>query len=107
LRFPATFARWYVDNTVRHPTFRSIAYSRLPDLVRQEIPDPLEQQEVLKLIDRRSANDAYSAVWIRAGDINVTMRLRDWRPNGEVIAPLSLRQDIAKEVTQELAHYSD
>jgi CRISPR-associated protein (TIGR03985 family) len=35
------------------------------------------------------------------------MRLRDWRPNGEVIAPLSLRQDIAKEVTQELTHYSD
>jgi CRISPR-associated protein (TIGR03985 family) len=61
----------------------------------------------LKLIDRRSASDAYYAVWIRAGDINVMMRLRDWRPNGEVIAPLSLRQDIAKEVTQELAHYSD
>lgn len=107
LRFPAKFAHWYVDHTVRHPTFCPIAYSRLPDLIRQEITDPLEQQETLKLIARRSASDAYYAVWIRAGDINVMMRLRDWRPNGEVIAPLSLRQDIAKEVTQELAHYSD
>lgn len=107
LRFPAKFARWYVDNTVRHPTFRLIAYSRLPDLISQEITDPLEQQETLKLIDRRSAHDAYYAVWIRTGDINVMMRLRDWRPNGEVIAPLALRQHIAEEAHQELANYRE
>lgn len=107
LRFQAQFARWYVDNTVRHPTFRPIAYSRLHDLISQEITDPLEQQETLKLIDRRSAQDAYYAVWIRAGDINVMMRLRDWRPNGEVIAPLWLRQHIAEEAYQEVAHYGD
>ncbi|WP_181357298.1 hypothetical protein [Stenomitos frigidus] len=49
----------------------------MPDLISQAITDPLEQQKTLKLIDRRSAKDAYYAVWIRAGDINVMMRLRD------------------------------
>jgi len=31
------------------------------------------------------------------GDINALMRLRDWRPNGEVIAPLSVRQQLQEE----------
>ena len=36
---------------------------------------------------------------------NVLMRLRDWRPNGEVIAPLSIRQKLHEEAKQELANY--
>ncbi len=105
LRFPVKFARWYVDNTIRHPTFRAIAYTQLPDLIRQEMADPNEQQALLNLIASRPSTDAYYIAWIRAGDINVIMRLRDWRPNGEVIAPLSLRQSITEEVEQELANY--
>lgn len=42
---------------------------------------------------------------IRTGDINVLMRLRDWRPNGEVIAPLSVRQQLQEEAKQELSNY--
>lgn len=105
LRFPTQFARWYVDNTVRHPTFRAIAYPELPRLIRQEIADTQEQQALLDLIASRPAQDAYYTAWIRTGDINVIMRLRDWRPNGEVIAPLALRHAIAQEVEQERAHY--
>ncbi|MEB3150472.1 MAG: hypothetical protein VKL60_15855 [Sphaerospermopsis sp.] len=33
------------------------------------------------------------------------MRLRDWRPNGEVIAPLSIRQRLKEEASKELANY--
>ena len=39
--------------------------------------------------------------WVRAENINVMMRLRDWKPNREVIAPVSLRPRIAEE-NQEL-----
>ena len=44
--------------------------------------------------------------WLQqVGDINVTMRLRDWRPMGEVIAPLVVRQQMMAEAQQELAGY--
>lgn len=43
---------------------------------------------------------------IRTGDINVLMRLREWRPQGEVIAPRSQRQQLAQEAAQELINYS-
>ena len=34
------------------------------------------------------------------------MRLRDWRPNGEVIAPVALREQMRLEAQAELAYYS-
>jgi CRISPR-associated protein (TIGR03985 family) len=33
------------------------------------------------------------------------MRLRDWRPNGEVIAPLAYREQMAREAQAELQLY--
>jgi CRISPR-associated protein (TIGR03985 family) len=33
------------------------------------------------------------------------MRLRDWRPNGEVIAPIGIRNQMRQEAEQELYHY--
>jgi CRISPR-associated protein (TIGR03985 family) len=33
------------------------------------------------------------------------MRLRDWRPNGEVIAPLVLRRQMQQEAQIELGWY--
>jgi CRISPR-associated protein (TIGR03985 family) len=33
------------------------------------------------------------------------MRLRDWRPNGELIAPLSIREQLKQEAIQELSNY--
>ncbi len=41
MRFPAKFARWYVDDTVRHPTFKPVAYKKLPQLITQEIQNRL------------------------------------------------------------------
>jgi len=105
LRFPANFAKWYVDNTTRHPTFCAVAYDQLPKLIIRSTSDEQERQQLLAIISHYSRDDAYYIAWIRAGDINVLMRLREWRPNGEVIAPLSIRQILTAEAAQELANY--
>lgn len=105
LRFPAKFAHWYVDHTVRHPTFKAIAYSQLPTMIRDQIPDRHQRQQLLKVIMNLSPEDSYYYCWIRNGDVNVTMRLRDWRPHGEVVAPVNLRQQMFEEAAQEVANY--
>ncbi|MFB2898395.1 TIGR03985 family CRISPR-associated protein [Aerosakkonemataceae cyanobacterium BLCC-F50] len=74
--------------------------------IRQQVKGS-QQQQLLSIIGQRPENDAYYKAWIRMGDINVLMRLRDWRPNGEVIAPLSVRQKLREEVLQEMSHYQD
>ncbi len=105
VRFPTEFARWYVQDTFRHPTFQTIAHQNLPHLIREQIKDLQQQQQLLQIIAQKSEIDAYYQGWIRTGDVNVLMRLRDWRPNGEVIAPLSIRQLLQTEAAQELANY--
>jgi CRISPR-associated protein (TIGR03985 family) len=107
LRFPTDFAKWYVENTTRHPTFCTVSYDQLPKLIAQNISNEQERQQLLEIIGQSSKDDAYYKAWIRDGDINVLMRLREWRPKGEVIAPLSIRQQIIAEVAQELANYSE
>lgn len=105
LRFPPIFAKDYVEDTVRHATFRKISYADLLSLVAQQITDGQEREAVLEILRRRSPDDAYYRAWVRVGDINVIMRLRDWRPQGEVIAPLVLRQRMLAEVEEERSHY--
>ncbi|VXD14479.1 TIGR03985 family CRISPR-associated protein [Planktothrix paucivesiculata] len=105
MRFNPTFDRWYVDNTDRHPTFKPISYTDLPKLIRRHIPNLEEQKAVLEIIRQRSPQDCYYQGWIRVGDINVLMRLREWRGNGEVIAPFSIRQRLHQEALDELSNY--
>jgi CRISPR-associated protein (TIGR03985 family) len=105
LRFSSHFAKWYVDDTFRHQTFRTVKYRELPEIIRDNIGNKTEQKQILKILQKSSPDDVYYTAWIRAGDINVLMRLRDWRPNGEAIAPLSIREQLAVEAKQELANY--
>lgn len=91
---------------MRHPSFSAVPYENLAKLIVQNIPE-IEQQKVLEILQQKPHSDAYYIGWIRTGDINVLMRLRDWRPNGEVIAPLSIRQQLRKEAIQELSNYQD
>lgn len=105
MRFPPEFARWYVQDTERHPTFRAIAYADLAELVQSQIPEAAEAEAILQVVAQKPPTDAYYWGWIRVGDINVTMRLRDWRPQGEVIAPLVMRQQMMAEAQEELNHY--
>lgn len=104
MRFEKWFARWYVKDTERHTTFKPVAYQALPRLI-QKYAQPQEKQELLELVKNRSSEDYYYCAWIRNGDINVIMRLRDWRSNGEVIAPLSMRQQMKQEALKELENY--
>lgn len=104
MRFSPKFARWYVDNTFRHLSFRHIPYQQLPSLISKYLPK-IEKQEVLNIIKQRDSQDVYYTGWIRTNDINVIMRLRDWRPNGEVISPWSMRERLKKEAEQELSLY--
>jgi CRISPR-associated protein (TIGR03985 family) len=103
MRFPAAFARWYVDDTERHPTFQPVAYGDLPGLMAAHAPEG--RQRLRGVIEGRSSTDVYYQGWVRLGDINVVMRLRDWRPNGEVIAPWGLRRQMGQEAIQEVGHY--
>jgi CRISPR-associated protein (TIGR03985 family) len=105
MRFPADFARWYVEDTQRHITFQAVAYRSLTNLVCREVSDPSARKEILQVIGQCSPTDAYYRAWIRLGDTNITMRLRDWRPNGEVIAPLVIRQQMQREAEAELQQY--
>lgn len=105
LRFPRKFARWYVDDTVRHQTFEPVDYKKLLQLIRQEVKQQKEQQQLLQILKERPTTDAYYKAWIRLGDINVLMRLRAWRPNGEVLLPWELRQKMTEEVFEEARLY--
>lgn len=107
LRFPADFAQRYVINTRRHESFQQIAYDKIPSLLLKAIPDPQERQKILTILQNRSREDAYFRAWVRVGDRDLTMRLRDWRPNGEVIAPLTIREQMRQEARQELQTYQD
>jgi CRISPR-associated protein (TIGR03985 family) len=105
LRFPPDFAQRYVLNTQRHASFKPISYNNIPKLVHKVVIDPQEQQHILEIIQRRPATDVYFRAWVRVGDTDLTMRLRDWRPNGEVIAPIGIRNQMRQEAEQELYHY--
>ncbi len=105
LRFSPDFARRYVENTERHPTFRSIAYEGIPALLKREIADAQEREQILNILRQRPASDRYFRAYVRLGDTNLTMRLRDWRPNGEVIAPLAYREQMRQEAAAELRFY--
>lgn len=106
MRFPADFAQWYVDDTLRHPTFQGIPYHQIPEFLNKEKVSKSEIEAIVAILAKRSPKDVYYRALVRKGDINVLMRLRDWRPKGEVIAPLSYREILTKEATSELQHYT-
>lgn len=107
LRFSPEFARYYVEDTMRHETFGQIGYEELFQRVRSQVSLAEGQREILDVLAMRPSTDAYYCGWIRLGDINVTMRLRDWRPNGEVIAPWESRLQMIAEAERELEGYGE
>ena len=105
IRFSEDFARWYVDNTVRHLTFKAVPYPKIASLLQKAVSSDHERNTILTILEQRNPSDRYYQAWIRPNDVNIIQRLRDWRPNGEVLAPISLRQRMVDEATQELMHY--
>ena len=109
MRFDREFARRYVDGTVRHETFLPIAFEAIPGVIARDIRD-VEERAMVSRVWRRLAEigrsgDRFYRAWVRPSDINLVMRLRDWRPLGEVLAPVSLRRRMWLEARQELGQY--
>ncbi len=105
LRFDQDFHERYIQGTFRHQTFKPVKYQHVEQLIRQHTPQQQQQQALLTVLKSRSRKDAYYQVHYREFDTNVKMRLRAWRPNGEVLLPWELRQSIAEEVKKEYQLY--
>jgi CRISPR-associated protein (TIGR03985 family) len=105
MRFEVDFARWYVADTHRHDTFQPIAYDKLPRLLREHLGNSGDLTKIKAILAERSPGDVYYWGWIRRDDINIVMRMRAWRSNGEVIAPLDLRERLQREARRELDFY--
>ncbi len=105
LRFDRSFDRRYIRETFRHETFQAISYQQAVRLIQQQTPNPNQQQSLLKAIGSRCREDAYYRAYYRDGDTNVELRLRSWRPKGEVLLPWELRHKIAREVAAEAQLY--
>jgi CRISPR-associated protein (TIGR03985 family) len=105
LRFDREFDRYYIQETFRHETFQSISYQQAIQLVKSQTVNHKHQQELLNILRSRSPDDAYYRVYYRDGDTNVGLRLRSWRPKGEVIFPWELRQTLTLEVLAEAQLY--
>ena len=108
LRFDAWFDQSYIQGTVRHETFKPIAYDQVGRLIRQHPAlqqSPTEREALLQIWQARSLDDAYYQARYRVGDPNVMLRLRSWRPKIEVLLPWQLRQQVAAEVEREMKLY--
>lgn len=106
LRFDREFHDRYIRDTFRHDTFEFVTYQQAEQLIRQHTRQP-QQQALLTVLQFRSPQDAYYRVYYREGDTNVGLRLRAWRPSGEVLLPWELRQSIAEEVETEFQLYKN
>ncbi len=104
LRFERQFHEGYIAQTFRHETFKQISYQQVEHQIR-ESAEPDERERLLSVWRSRSPEDAYYQAFYRHGDINVQMRLRAWRPFGEVLCPGVLRDEMALEVKQEHSWY--
>lgn len=105
LRFDRDFNDRYIQGTFRHETFQPINYQQARELIQKQTPNPKHCQELLTVLRSRSPDDAYYQVYYRDGDTNVGLRLRSWRPKGEVIFPWELRHSFAQEVAEEARLY--
>lgn len=105
LRFEREFNLSYIQETFRHETFEPLTYQQAWQFIQQQTINEKHREELSKILQSRSPNDAYYRVNYRDGDTNVGLRLRSWRPKGEVISPWELRQTLAQEVAEEARLY--
>ena len=106
LRFERSFHDLYIKGTFRHEEFKKITYQKVKEIIKSE-QDILEREALLKVLRKRSPNDAYYQVYYRDKDVNIIHRLRSWRPNGEVLLPWDLRTKLAQEAILEAQLYQD
>ncbi|MDF5738344.1 MULTISPECIES: TIGR03985 family CRISPR-associated protein [unclassified Nostoc] len=110
LRFDREFCDRYVKDTERHDTFKEVSYHQVQLLIQREIKQPQQQETLLKILAKRSPQDAYYRVFIRYQDNqnrdnNIVMRLRAWQPKVEVLTPWDLRQSFAVDIATQFQMY--
>ncbi|NJL41361.1 MAG: TIGR03985 family CRISPR-associated protein [Leptolyngbyaceae cyanobacterium SM1_4_3] len=106
LRFDREWNDRYIQDTLRHSTFRKIPHREVKTLICHSLKGELQEQ-LLDLWRNRSPDDAYYQAYYRQNDPNVLQRLRAWRPHIEVFLPWELRQRTIQEILQELKLYND
>ena len=106
LRFPRRYHEAYIENTLRHETFKQIDTKRasLNKLFGELKLDSLQAAALLQKI-ARFPHDAYYRLNYRVNDNDVIMRLRAWGANVEVLYPQDLRDRMIEDITDTYAVY--
>ncbi|NJL52845.1 MAG: TIGR03985 family CRISPR-associated protein [Hydrococcus sp. SU_1_0] len=107
LRFSRDFHELYIENTLRHETFKlvDINNSKSLDKLFTELKlDVLERQKLQTKINL-FLEDAYYQLNYRVNDNDVIMRLRAWGANVEVLYPQNLRDRMIKDISDNYAVY--
>jgi CRISPR-associated protein (TIGR03985 family) len=94
-----------IKNSNLHPTFKSIKYEKLANLISRETDKLQENQAFLNILQKRDRYDAYYQVIYRHRDNGIIMRLRAWGAKCEVLYPLDLRANRAEEIAAEFKLY--
>ena len=101
LRFPQLYHEAYIENTLRHQTFKQIDTKDRVSLNKlfKELNLNPQETEILKKKIANFPNDAYYRLNYRINDNDVIMRLRAWGANVEVLYPQNLRDRMIKNIT--------
>jgi CRISPR-associated protein (TIGR03985 family) len=105
LRFDQYFYANYIAPTERALLFTAMTRDQV--IAQTATLEPTKRTALQKALKQRSASDIYCKVEFRSGDRNITMRLRAWSPNVEVILPHTLREQMAQETMKMSQLYSD
>ncbi|NEO26473.1 MAG: TIGR03985 family CRISPR-associated protein [Kamptonema sp. SIO4C4] len=104
VRFEREFHDQYIQGTRCHNTFEQVEREEARSLILQHAT-PEQQKQLLQLLEKHSPEDTYYRAWYREGDSSVLERLRTWRPCGEILLPVPLREQMREEVAQEAKLY--
>ena len=106
LRFPQQYHENYIENTLRHITFKQIDTKNRVNL-NKLFNKNLDSQSAIALQQKmaRFPQDAFYRLNYRVNDNDVIMRLRAWGANVEVLYPQDLRARMIEDTTATYAIY--
>lgn len=107
LRFPQRYHEAYIENTLRHETFKQIDIQDRVSLKKLFGELKLNSLQAAALLQKvaRFPDDAYYRLNYRVNDNDVIMRLRAWGANVEVLYPQNLRDRMIEDITNTYAVY--
>ncbi|MGK7939085.1 MAG: TIGR03985 family CRISPR-associated protein [Crocosphaera sp.] len=103
LRFPPNFHNSYIENTLRHHSFKKVSHQQALNYLKKSASYPNQPQLIQRI--ENCQQDSFYCLSYRDGDNYVIMRLRAWSPNVEVLLPKDLRQRVAEDLIQSLQYY--